>query len=214
MIVAFMGNDGSGKSTLSQLFFRKLKEEGYSKIEYRRGFEYFTLKYILKLFRLKSLEEKREILLDKKIKKKPLFFKITGLIWPLIVWFDYLVYFFYANLLQPKKIIIFDRYAIDSLVGWEYFGYANPFLKWLYLIIPLPTICFILDAPGEVTFQRSQFDHKFSLEFYTAQRERYLKYAELLKIKVISTDKSLNTSFEEIWSYWKKRTKKLKEEKT
>ena len=89
MIIAFMGVDGSGKTTASKLLYKKLKSLDLS-VEYRRGFEHFGLKFLLKfmekLLRRTNVENVREVFLTKSL-KKPLYFRI----WPLLVWLDYLL---------------------------------------------------------------------------------------------------------------------------
>lgn len=207
MIVVFSGNDGSGKSTLSKLFYQKIKEERRCKVKYRRGFEYFLLKYILKLFPQAGLEDTRDVFLDTKIKNKGWFYKLSGMVWPAAVWLDYFFYYFYAQAAERKNIVIFDRFVLDSLVGWEYFGYGNAFIRWLYLVFPRPGLVFLLDAPGELTFRRSGADHKFPLEFYIAQRDRYLRYAAAKDIKVVSTEQPVEFSLKEIMEWWKLKTR-------
>lgn len=203
--MVFSGNDGSGKSTLSRLFYQKLKDEGAAEVKYRRGFDYFILKHVLKLFSQGGLDRRRDVFLDTKIKNKGWFYKLSGMAWPLAVWIDYLVYYLYAKIRERKNIVVFDRFVIDSLAGWEYFGYSNLFIRRLYLSFPRPDLAFLIDAPGELTFRRSGADHKFPLEFYLQQRKRYLDYAAAQKMKVISTEAAPEVSMGQIWEYWKQK---------
>jgi len=60
MIIAFMGNDGSGKTTLAKEFKKRLDALGL-KVKYRAEFNYFLISFIFRLFgreHLKSVKKK------------------------------------------------------------------------------------------------------------------------------------------------------------
>jgi thymidylate kinase len=191
MIIAFSGNDGSGKTTISSHVYEKLKSLGMT-VEYRRGFEYFFLRFPLSLFG-RRIESMREAFLTRDA-KKPSYFKL----WPFLVWFDCLVTWIYFELLRRGTVVLFDRYIYDFLVSWEYFGYSSKLIRYLYRCSPRPQLSFILDVPAEVAFNRSKYDHKFPLYFYQVQRERYLRLAA--GALIIDTLKPIETTTNEIVS--------------
>jgi len=191
MIIAFSGNDGSGKTTISAHVYEKLKSLGMT-VEYRRGFEYFFLRFPLSLFG-KRIESMRETFLTRGA-KKPSYFKL----WPFLVWLDCLFTWIYYEFLRRSTIVLFDRYIHDFLVSWEYFGYSSKLVRYLYIRSLMPRLSFILDVPAEVAFNRSKYDHKFPLYFYHVQRERYLRLAATTGVPIIDTLKSIETTTNEI----------------
>ena len=54
MIIALMGNDGSGKTTLARALAEKLGRAGLA-VEYRQGGDHFLLTWLQKLFPGKRL---------------------------------------------------------------------------------------------------------------------------------------------------------------
>jgi len=69
MIVAFMGSDGSGKTKICSELGKKLKKIGY-KINIKAEFDFFVLKYFLKLFPQKKLNQIRRNIIQGNIKEK------------------------------------------------------------------------------------------------------------------------------------------------
>lgn len=203
MIIAFMGVDGSGKTTTSMLLYKKLKSLNLP-VEYWRGFDHFILNFLLrfmdKFLRRTNVENMREFFLTRSL-EKPFYFRL----WPLLVWFDYLIGWLHLSFFKRSSIIIFDRYALDSLVSWKYFGYNNAVVNILYLHFPGPELPFILDVPPEISFRRSKYNHKFPFYFYAIQRERYLNLAAMLSIKVLDAQRSPFDVVSEIVDYLRKR---------
>ncbi len=194
MIIAFMGNDGSGKTTIARAFREKLSRVGLT-VEYREEFDYFILKYFLKLFPTNKLGKMRNKFLKKeKVEKIPIYFKV----WPLLVWFDLLLEYIWIKAFKRNRIVIMDRYAYDFLMSWEFLGYNTSFTKYLYLQFPKPDIPVILEVSPQVAYDRKKDTHDQSLDFYHIQRERYLELADKLKIQTINTEKDMECSLNEV----------------
>ena len=126
MIIAFMGNDGSGKTTLAKKFKKRLTELGFV-VHYRTEFDYFLLSYFLRIIGKEKMNEQRSLFLASNSFRKPSYFKL----WTYLVWLDLYLEFRVNNLLNRKKIMIFDRYAFDFLMSWEWLGYTDNYIRWL-----------------------------------------------------------------------------------
>ena len=176
---------------MSKLVFEELQHDGFD-VEYQRGFEHFLLNIIITLLGGK-IEPMRDTFMTRTI-TKPSYYRL----WPYLVWVDSVLRLVYLKIFKKNKLVIFDRYVLDFLVSWEYFGYGNAILRKLFLLIPKPDISFIIDAPAETTYGRSKFDHKFPFYFYVVQRKRYLVLAKILKINVILTTNPINETLNEI----------------
>lgn len=206
MIIAFMGIDGSGKTTLSKALYDKLKQQGID-VLYKEEFKYFLLKYIFNLFGSRRVELLRKKFLEE---RRPLFY---FRIWPFLIFLDFFVEWVYIRLFERKKIIIKDRYIYDFQVGWEWLGYSNRFVKWLYLHFPKPDIIFICDVDPDFACKRKGINDKGFLDFLRIQRKRYSKLAEELDIQVINTEKPKEEIIDELINKILPISPKVSEEK-
>jgi len=194
VLIALSGCDGSGKTTIATSLDNILRRYGV-KAKYRREFEYFLLKYLLKLLGSK-VEIERKKFLKKDGNASPadhLKYKL----WPFLVWLDSNLEIAYLKLFN-RSLIIFDRSIVDHLAGFEYLKYINRNTRNLLLKYSLkPGLIIVLDAPPEVMYERKKETHDYRLDFYREQRERYLDMAMELKVPIIRTDKSLDESLRE-----------------
>ena len=164
-----MGQDGSGKTTISKILERKLGEKG-RKVQLKRGFDYFILNFFIR-----SSSSKVESTRD-------MFFRKSGRLqgafslWPYLVWVDFVLQKIFLELFRSDSIILFDRYVGDSLTGWEYFGYSSRIIRWLYLHFPR-TLCFVLDVPPEIGVQRKEFENISEKDIETLEKQmRFVSY--------------------------------------
>lgn len=188
-----MGNDGSGKTTIAKAIETKLKELGLD-VEYHPGFNHTTLDFLLKLFG-KNVNKTRKKFL-KKEDKKLFVFKI----WPFLVFFDCIVAYIKFKFIRRRKIVIFDRYFYDFLMSYEYLGYSNKAIRELFLSLPKPDIGFILDVSPEIAYKRKKETHDIDIDYYKVQKERYLKLAHTLGLKVIDTERPLMAVLNEVYT--------------
>jgi thymidylate kinase len=66
MIIAFMGNDGSGKTSIAKELHKFFKEVGMD-VYYKHEYDYALLKYFLRLMGKKNLlRTRKEMIVDKK----------------------------------------------------------------------------------------------------------------------------------------------------
>ena len=124
MIIAFMGNDGSGKTTISIHLYKLLLSKGLS-VYYKPEFEYFLIGYVMNFFGKQREELTKSFVSKANAQNRRTVFKL----WPYIIWIDFLFFWIFLNSLRRGKIVILDRYIYDFLMSWEYLGYSNKFLR-------------------------------------------------------------------------------------
>ena len=184
MIIAFMGNDGSGKTTVSwqiQKFFTGL---GFETI-YKHEYEYAILRSLFKLVRKEKIEKLRnEMLVQKKR-------SVSYTLWPILVWFDLLVQYVYYRIFKRRSVILLDRYPYDQYLSFKYLGILTKFTEWLYLHFPKPDMHLVLTVSPEIAYERKKDTHTYSICFYKKQTEEYLNLARILGISVINTNDNL-----------------------
>jgi len=193
MIIAFMGNDGSGKTTLAKKFEKALIALGF-KVKYRTEFDYFLIALIFRLLGTEKVNKYRRLFLAKKDSDwTPNYFKI----WPYLVWIDLILELLWHKIFNRDTIIVMDRYAYDFLMSWDWLEEIDDRLKWLYKRFPKPSIAFIMDALPQTAYLRKKETHTYKLQFYEVQRKRYLNLAKTLQIKVINTEKPVEECLRE-----------------
>ena len=202
MIVALSGTDGAGKTIISQEMVKKLNNRGFKSKYFYIG-DYFLLSGIVKLlhfFYNFFKREKNKVNPFLGTNKKPALLQF----WLLFTVLDnFLNYFRLSLYSRLGYIVICDRYFYDKLVGFEYHGYSNRLLSWLYLkLTPIPDITFILDV-DEKTSQKRETHGQHSLEFYKQIRKKYYQLQKMIKCKVINVgDKHKSQALEEVLSFF------------
>lgn len=199
MIIAFMGVDGSGKTTLARLVERKLRKMGFGVIYYP-GFKHLLVGSFLKILPRNKAKKTQEKFLERSRKKKPFFFKI----WPYFVYVDCLILYMKFRFFTRNKIVIFDRYFYDFLISYENLGYSSKTIRYLFLHLPKPDVGFVLDAPANITYKRKKSDYSVGIDYYSLQRERYLDLARRLEFKLLKTTKQLEKTTEEVFTELRK----------
>ncbi len=196
MIFAFIGNDGSGKTTIIKQVFEKYRDNGYDCI-YVEEFDYFILGYIKKLMNSHKLNKTQEQIKDK---SKITF---TKRILPYLVLIDLYLEYYYFKIFNQKTIILRDRYAYDFLMTWQEQNISNNILNHLYSSFPKPDLLFYINVSPLNAYNRrnKQNSQARSIEFY---KTKTLLYQEALKDHskiVINNNGSLNKSLLEVTSY-------------
>ena len=109
--------------------------------------------------------------------------------------------------LNKGKIVISDRYFYSCLANLQARGYTNDL--WIYDIVkhvPLPDISFFLDidvekAVGRVRNRPKEKDSYIDMELQYKLRESYIKIANEIDGVIISTDVSVEDSFNKVKYY-------------
>ena len=81
-----------------------------------------------------------------------------------------------------------DRCIIDLWVGWDWVGFSDKFIEWLYLkLFPKYDIMNVLLINPEIAFNRRK-DRKNSLVFYKSINEKYIVLSKLLGLKTYNSN--------------------------
>jgi len=138
MIIAFMGNDGSGKTTIAREVANIFSDLGFE-VRYKHEYEYAVLKILFQMVGAKKINRERKAMIVERKKS----WKYN--LWPILVWFDVHCSLFYFKLFKRKSVVILDRYLYDHYLSFKYLGYLTRFSEWLYTKCSLkPDIGFVL----------------------------------------------------------------------
>lgn len=194
MIVTISGVDGCGKTTLGKQLATSLKCLGYDVI-YRVEFNYFLLGYVKTFVNYIYPNKKRYEVFQKKILIEHACPSIVGSIWVYLTFFDLLFEYIYFQIFKRNKIIIMDRCIYDFLVGWQWIGYSNRFVKWLYLKFPSYNLSYILDIDPRVAYERKKKEQANDLHFFSTLKKMYLDlFAKNKKIHFLNGEDKLEAS--------------------
>lgn len=188
MILALIGPDGVGKTTIAIDLTKKLQNLNYT-VEFNKDFEeYFLLKYILNLKVLKR-ESIANNYFYAQTKKPNLIIKN---LWPTLVWLDQLLLFIFIFVFKRNNIVVTDRYPYSFWVTWEYYSMSNKLISLLFQNFPKPTHCFILSNSPEVLYKRKAYQkilrgNSYQLEFFRKHKELYELLADKLKLHILET---------------------------
>jgi thymidylate kinase len=185
MIIAFMGNDGSGKTTLSRQIHKFFTGLGFETI-YKHEYEYAILRFLFKLVGRKKIEKSRNEMLAQKKRS------VTYTLWPILVWFDLLLQYVYYRIFKRRAVILLDRYPYDQYMSFKYLGVLTKFTGWLYLHFPKPDMHLVLTVSPEIAYQRKKETHSYSISFYEKQTEEYLNLARILGSSVVNTNDNID----------------------
>ncbi len=186
MIVAFLGPDGVGKSTLISAFSASVKEQFHT--------DYY---YLLPgwLPRYRNIVNGQAVTNPHDKVSHNTILSIIKLIFWIIEYFG--GYLFKVNK-SPRTISIFDRYYYDILVDPHRYCYSAPIsiAKFFGLFIPKPDLIVILDAPTDVIQSRKQ---EVSFEETERQRKKYLSLAKrYTNSVVINTTQDIELSLNDL----------------
>lgn len=192
MIIAFMGIDGSGKTSISKSIEQNLKQMGKN-VKYRAEFSYTALDFLQKTFLKNKFYRTRKQFLTRKR-------KISGIfkIWPYLVFLDCLVTYLKCRIFSRRKIIIFDRYFYDYIIAFEGLGEKSRFVRRMFLSIPKPDVGFLLDVSPQIAYERRKDIHNEDIEWFTMWRNKYLELNQKLNFKVVSSEKPFEAKIDEI----------------
>jgi len=204
MIVAFMGNDGSGKTTVAKEIKKVLEKKGH-KVDYQPGFDHVFLDKLLSLWgriARKDTKKMTKEYLDTGKKKKRFLFKI----WPYFVFLE-CCFIYLVSMFKRKTIVIFDRYFYDYLISYEELGYSSSFIRKLFLFLPKPDVGLVFDVSPLTAYKRKKADHRSNLDYYKRQRRRYLKMAKVKSLPVINTEETLDRTVSDTLEFIAKKIK-------
>ena len=189
MLIAFIGCDGSGKSTLSKKLVSRLKKN-YPNVEYRHQYNYLISNTVGKTIRKLAKTKNKP---DNVESKSTIIHKL----WVFVVYPNLLIDYYLKTLLRQSSLFVSDRYVYDMLIGWEIQGRLNFLSRFLLRNFPKPKYVFLIDAPPRILYNRRKDEYP-SFEFCKKKRDMYLEFAEEKGIKIINTNRPITSSIREI----------------
>ena len=169
LVIAFMGVDGSGKSTLIKELNTKLNKI-YKKIKNLHLRPYLFL------------IDRRTVISNPHSEKTPKSKIISFL--QILIWFFIYHFFFLINLNRKNQLIIFDRYAHDLLfdkIRYR-FNLANKFTRFILNFFPKPHLWIILKAPIKLIEKRKK---ELKTKELKRQMKMYIKFSKKKKNTIL-----------------------------
>lgn len=192
MIVAIIGADGSGKSTVAEDLTAALRKKNFSSVFIKDFEEYFIIKYFLLPFR--NLRKNAVNKFYVEAKQKPGI--LVRYLWPLIVYFDQICLYLFLNLFRKNDIIVSDRYPYSMAVSWTYYGMGSVFTNTLFECFPRPEICVVLDASPRTLMKRKEYQKvgrgsSYNIGFFQRHKELYDALASRKKLLKVDSEKGI-----------------------
>ena len=181
MIIAFIGADGSGKTTIADHVLWRLYERG-GQVKYRHHYDGLVYKQVAKFTKKK----------DKKVIIKP---TLVKKLWLYVMYPIFLLRWVSDKFEQG--IVVRDRYAYDSLIGWTLQGRTNVISRWLLTYLPKPDHIFLVDALPQTLMKRKPQDY-LNLGQCREKREAYLSLAMRRSIPIVSSERSIEKSVKDV----------------
>lgn len=180
IVIALMGLDGTGKTTLAKQtigFFRKIGID----VRYKHLYDCVFTKPIIRLVKSmrKPLDERKT---QSRAQRHHQWWQYQ--LWYVLLWLDNLMLYVFYSLFKPRSILIFDRYLYDTPIVS---GFLNKSLRWLFLHFASPHIPIILVADSKTLRSRKKVEQ----EIERRDIERYFHLARTLKIPVLETTRPL-----------------------
>lgn len=181
-IISFEGIDGSGKTTVANMVYQRLKNQFSGKnIVLTR--EPFTDEIIS--------------LIEKSGWKDPI--ALT------LLFAADRAYHLRELINQNPDVVLMDRYIYSSIAYQSALGVEENWIEIVNSKFPKPVLTILLDISPDKALQRIQKNDKFNfkekIESLTIVREKYLELARREKnIVIVNAEKSLNEVVEEVYS--------------
>ena len=203
LMVAFLGTDGSGKSTIMARVEQDLGAAFWDRKQYHKRPLSSPFRWVKRYGLRPPRSGKREGELSLGFNphalppRRPLYsLAKLGFWWADFVLLGYVLEI-YPKLTRPS-LLMFDRYYQDLLVDPKRYHYGGP-MRLAHLVgrfIPQPHLVILLDAPPEVLLARKQ---ELPLEEAIRQREAFLDLVQALPNgHVVDTSRPLDEAAEEV----------------
>jgi thymidylate kinase len=189
MLIAFLGVDGSGKSTVIDNFLHHINDE-WAEIEY----VHFRPDYILK-----NNSSDGPVTNPHAGKSRGLLMSIIKLLYFAVEY----NYAFYVHYRKPGQLVVFDRYYYDVLADPERTKVCAP--RWVInlvtRLIPVPDLVFYLYASVDVLYERKREIGRQDLEKIL---KMYSKLVEPFNFHKISSENKIEITLDQVFSIYRK----------
>lgn len=194
-LICLIGNDGAGKTTQIKLLRERLVKKNVSSSFVHFDHFFLRVPFFLQgkgLFDNRA-QKNQSIKLFKQLKKS----RLVGLIFPLIVYFDFLLFFLYLQIRYRQGLVFLDRYFYDAVIKFVDLGVFQKNLAFLLLkITPRPTKTFLLDLPSQLAYQRKKDLTPTILE---RRRKAYLEFLKFPFVILIKADRDKKKVNNDLW---------------
>jgi len=171
MIIAYIGPDGSGKSTAMEYSITHLKDKKTS-YEIFYPFNYYILRKLIDFIKNKNGSGTVLNKTNREGNKNT----ILKIVWPILALVDSWLWYLHIKK-SDKKVLLCDRYFHDLYTSFDEFNLSLPLLNALYIkLAPKPDkVVLLLNDPN--VLQSRETDDFHSLPFFERQVTRYTTLA-------------------------------------
>lgn len=203
LMVAFLGTDGSGKTTIINGLPAYLKEHG---VYYDITYYHWRPGYIVK-----KDPSKEGVRVDNP-HANPQYGFIKSLIKFIIINFDYLLgyHFDVKKRIKKGELVIFDRYFYDYYLDKLRYrlSLSDSFMHLFQFMIPKPDMTFLLLGTPEVLYERKR---EVSVEEIKEQCLNLIRFEKYMKPAMeINVDRPIDVVVEQVGSWIVKESRREK----
>lgn len=209
MIFSFSGASGSGKSTIiTQIQSYPLFKD--KKVVVRKEDSFFTIQLLKYLLGDSIFSQYKD---DKYFRKSysgvsyKFFSILTYLIYPLVVYIEFLIEFIKYEILFKNDILIIDKFIYDHAVNFRnVLGINNEFIEWLYNHFPKPYLSFLIDinlANASIKRNKNNIPGKVTanVQLHKNILTHYAEIAKRNNVIVIDNNGYLKDAVEKIYTH-------------
>ncbi|HLC75336.1 MAG TPA: hypothetical protein VJH88_05810 [Candidatus Nanoarchaeia archaeon] len=189
--ICFIGVDGAGKGTVIGALADHFTSRNVDVKTYYFGWKPFlpTTRILSALFKKRDYKITEQF--NKHRSQRMSIVKEMALAYYFI---EYFARYLYVRASRRHAVLLFDRYFYDIYAHYDY-GAASRVMPLLLRLFPRPAHLFVLDVAPDVAHQRKP---EMAVELLKRHRNHYLTLAQKLKARVVSTDKSVHETMNEI----------------
>ena len=152
VFICFIGPDGSGKSTISQMVIQSIQDV-FADVQYFHG--HFAILPPLSSIHSGSKNKPKKQEARIRNRKGKILGKIPASLMMMYYSLDYILGFFWIFICRRKfDFVIFDRYFYDYIIQPIPFTLQSPLYRFLLALIPKPDIVIFLQSSAEIIYQR------------------------------------------------------------
>jgi len=210
LMLAFVGIDGSGKSSLIEGLKERLRQDGLkTRVVYMGLGSNQKIPFLGEIMKIYSKLRYGERVEKKGYHKSRDNYRERNLFWLLVQYTDLWIRYLGAKKYSKKSIVLFDRFFYDGLILSSDLGF-----KIFKHITPLPDRSFLIKAPASVIMRRKNEAGSKDIKEYYSRAKRLEKSFEIIVIdNTKEIQKVVNRIYDEIFIQDKLVSKVLDQQK-